>query len=140
MGRPRKRRLLGSRGALPSHINPSIGNAPRSVYYRWYNRKRWRRRVTHQLRQEPFCAYCAREGVYEVATIVDHVIPHRGNEHLFWFGTVQSLCKRCHDSVKKTEEFYGYRLDIGTDGLPIDKRHPFYRKRNSSRDSSQKKI
>lgn len=32
------------------------------------------------------------------ATVVDHIIPHRGNEELFWDeDNWQGLCKRCHD-------------------------------------------
>jgi len=35
------------------------------------------------------------------ATVVDHIIPHRGDERLFWDETNwQPLCKQCHD--KKT--------------------------------------
>ena len=35
------------------------------------------------------------------ATVVDHVIPHRGDRKLFWDEqNWQPLCKECHD--KKT--------------------------------------
>ena len=36
-----------------------------------------------------------------LATVVDHIIPHRGDQRLFWDQTNwESLCKECHD--KKT--------------------------------------
>jgi 5-methylcytosine-specific restriction endonuclease McrA len=42
------------------------------------------------------------------ASVVDHKIPHRGDQVLFWSeDNWQPLCKRCHDSVKQTEEAAG---------------------------------
>jgi 5-methylcytosine-specific restriction endonuclease McrA len=39
------------------------------------------------------------------AVIVDHIVPHRGDQGLFWdTSNWQSLCKKCHDSVKQKEE------------------------------------
>lgn len=39
------------------------------------------------------------------ATVVDHVIPHKGDLGLFWDLTNwQPLCKLCHDSVKQAQE------------------------------------
>ena len=35
---------------------------------------------------------------YVQATVVDHIIPHRGNEVLMWDeNNYQALCKECHD-------------------------------------------
>lgn len=39
-----------------------------------------------------------------VATVCDHVEPHRGDEYLFWFGATQSLCAHHHNSTKQREE------------------------------------
>ena len=59
------------------------------------------------------------------ASVVDHIIPHRGDESLFWDQTNwQSLCKQCHDSAKQKEETHGYSSAIGVDGWPIDSEHP----------------
>lgn len=43
-------------------------------------------------------ALCEEEGVVEPATIVDHIVPHRGDTKLFWNteGNWQSLCASCH--------------------------------------------
>ena len=53
------------------------------------------------LKQHPLCAFCQAEGKIVPATVVDHIIPHRGDQRLFWDQTNwESLCKECHD--KKT--------------------------------------
>jgi len=39
------------------------------------------------------------------ATIVDHIVPHRGNQALFWDSSNwQCLCKPCHDRKTATED------------------------------------
>ena len=51
--------------------------------------------------EHPLCAFCQAEGKVVPATVVDHIIPHRGDQRLFWDQTNwESLCKGCHD--KKT--------------------------------------
>lgn len=41
------------------------------------------------------------------AEVVDHIVPHRGDEKLFWDeSNWQALCKRCHDSKTMTEDRY----------------------------------
>ena len=62
------------------------------------------------------------------ATTVDHVQRHSGNGVLFFdLLNTQSLCKQCHDSTKQREESRGYSTKVGADGLPLDRKHPFYR-------------
>lgn len=67
---------------------------------------------------------CQKRGRTTAATVVDHVVPHRGNEALFFGGALQSLCKACHDGAKQTEERRGYSREVGVDGFPLDPRHP----------------
>jgi hypothetical protein len=64
------------------------------------------------------------EGEHVPATICDHVIPHNGDEKLFWLGDVQSLCAHHHESKKQREEKRGYNSKIGVDGWPVDPMHP----------------
>lgn len=90
-----------------------------------YSTARWVKRRAYQLSIEPLCRKCSALGVVKPATVADHIIPHRGDEHLFWNGDLQSLCDHCHNSAKKAEEARGYSTDIGADGLPIDPRHPW---------------
>lgn len=48
---------------------------------------------------------CEDEGRLTPATIVDHIIPHRGDTALFWdTDNWQPLCKLHHDKVKQAEE------------------------------------
>jgi 5-methylcytosine-specific restriction protein A len=62
-----------------------------------YNRQGWRKRARAFLRAHPFCVVCRRRGRITLATDVDHVIDHEGNETLFWdSGNWQALCAGCH--------------------------------------------
>ena len=62
---------------------------------------RWRKARALFLKQHPLCAECGKAGRLTPATVVDHIIPHRGDKALFWDEkNWQPLCKRCHD--KKT--------------------------------------
>jgi 5-methylcytosine-specific restriction endonuclease McrA len=98
---------------------------------RWhhlYNRSTWVRRRKAQLREHPLCAMCEARGMVTPATVADHIEPHRGDELLFFFGDLQSLCAHCHNHRKKRLETHGYLLDIGTDGWPLDPNHPANRR------------
>ena len=89
---------------------------------RWYGGMMWKRRRLAQLRKAPFCAMC---GWW--ADTVDHVKPHRGDLEEFQKGGLQSLCRVCHESKKKTEENRGFVPGVGEDGWPTDPKHPFVR-------------
>lgn len=70
----------------------------RDVYHRWYSMARWRQVRLIMLANNPLCNLCVDPNP---ATIVDHIVPHKGNYDLFWDqSNYQSLCKMCHD--KKT--------------------------------------
>jgi 5-methylcytosine-specific restriction protein A len=71
---------------------------------RGYNSK-WRKARTNYLRHHPLCAECERHGRVVPATVVDHIIPHKGNQKLFWdTSRWQSLCKSCHDAKTARED------------------------------------
>lgn len=62
---------------------------------------RWRKARARFLRAHPLCDECRKEGRLTPATVVDHIVPHRGNQQLFWDeANWQPLCKHHHD--KKT--------------------------------------
>lgn len=48
--------------------------------------------------QVPVMSACYLEQRITPATVVDHVVPHKGNHTLFWdeHGNWQSLCTECH--------------------------------------------
>jgi 5-methylcytosine-specific restriction endonuclease McrA len=84
-----------------------------------YNNARWRARRAQQLRMFPLCAFCARAGITTLATVADHVEPHRGDRALFE-GPLQSLCSACHGSDKRRlEDGKQPRPRFGVDGYPI---------------------
>lgn len=59
---------------------------------------RWRKARAAFLQRNPLCNECMKHGRLTPATVVDHVIPHRGDQKLFWDeDNWQALCKRCHD-------------------------------------------
>ena len=59
---------------------------------------RWRKARSAFLQRNPLCVECMRKGVLTPATVVDHIIPHRGDKELFWNEeNWQPLCKSCHD-------------------------------------------
>lgn len=70
----------------------------------------WERARLQFLREYPLCGHrptphppvmsrCYDEQRVTAATVVDHVVPHRGDRALFWARETnwQSLCRACHD-------------------------------------------
>ena len=87
--------------------------------------RRWRAARGVFLSRHPLCCMCEREGRIVTATVVDHVIPHRGDEVLFWdSANWQALCEAHHNGEKATIEARGFSDRIGADGWPIDPAHP----------------
>jgi 5-methylcytosine-specific restriction protein A len=82
--------------------------------------RRWRKRRADQIRRYPFCKTCLELGVYTVATVADHIEPHRGDPVKFWHGALQSLCKPHHDRDKQLEEHGRPLLGVDEDGWPIE--------------------
>lgn len=65
----------------------------------------WRKARESYLLSHPFCVKCLRRGIYEKSTVVDHIIPHKGNKILFWDkSNWQALCKSCHDRKTATTD------------------------------------
>jgi 5-methylcytosine-specific restriction protein A len=70
---------------------------------------------------------CLQRGLTVPATVADHITPHRGDWNAFLLGPLQSLCKSCHNSTKRTVELRGYSPEIGPDGWPVDPNHPAWK-------------
>ena len=48
---------------------------------------------------------CMEQGDVVAANVVDHIVPHKGNEALMWDeSNYQSLCKTCHDRKTATDD------------------------------------
>ena len=81
----------------PGHSAESPDRLRGSATERGYDAK-WRRARKRFLRSHPLCANCLSQGVLTPATVVDHIVPHRGDHRLFWDEqNWQPLCKACHD-------------------------------------------
>ena len=84
----------------------------------------WQKASRQYLVESPLCVYCLRMGGITPATVVDHIIPHKGDDELFWdTANWQALCKSCHDSVKQKEE--SGKIDGACDqmGNPVSSAH-----------------
>ena len=96
---------------------------PKPYGYKWQQaRKGW-------LRKHPLCADHLKRGAYVQATVVDHIVPHKGDNGLFWdTDNWQSLCEDCHNIHKQTLEKSGRELGCDLAGIPVDKNHHWNRK------------
>ncbi|WP_186275807.1 HNH endonuclease [Burkholderia gladioli] len=58
---------------------------------------KWRAARAVFLRENPLCVACREANLIVPATDVDHIIPHRGDQKLFWSrSNWQALCHPCH--------------------------------------------
>lgn len=85
--------------AAPASWRSGLTSNQRGYNYRWQQaRERY-------LLDHPLCVFCERKGMTTAASVVDHIVAHRGDQDLFWDqGNWQSLCATCHSSVKQREE------------------------------------
>jgi 5-methylcytosine-specific restriction protein A len=98
---------LTTKGAYcPAHTvehkpyNKELDRSRGSACERGYDGK-WRQARVGYLRKHPLCIECVTFGARTPATVVDHIVPHRGDKDLFWHSSNwQALCRRCHN--KKT--------------------------------------
>ena len=68
---------------------------------------RWRKASKEFLEHHPLCVKCREEGKFVKATVVDHIIPHRGDQEFYWDrSNWQPLCKKHHDQKTMTEDRY----------------------------------
>jgi len=89
-------RAIVRRGFCAKHERKE-SDRPQPHVRDWYHSPRWRKLRAWKLAQSPHCQECAKQGIIEQATDVDHVQRHRGLEALFWdLSNLQSLCHRCH--------------------------------------------
>nr|WP_142112076.1 HNH endonuclease signature motif containing protein [Bosea sp. AK1] len=81
---------------------------------------RWDRASLAFKAQHPLCVGCEARGRTVPAEIVDHIVPHRGDQGLFWdVGNWQSCCRICRDRVKARLEVMWHRGEIGASALRL---------------------
>ncbi|WP_315125277.1 HNH endonuclease signature motif containing protein [Comamonas antarctica] len=66
---------------------------------------KWQKAREGFLRSHPLCVMCEADDRVTAATVVDHKVPHRGDQALFWDrSNWQSLCATHHSRDKQREE------------------------------------
>ncbi|MEY2690642.1 MAG: hypothetical protein RL375_4842, partial [Pseudomonadota bacterium] len=101
-----------------------------SEHHHLYNLAAWKRLRLAHLRMHPWCRICEEMGSFELAAVVDHIKPHKGDMELFLDpDNLQSLSKACHDRHKQAQERNadGIMRGAGLSGAPIDKAHPWFK-------------
>ena len=98
-----------------------------------YNNARWRSARSTHLQRNPFCVMCLQQGRHELASAVDHIVPHkleqalmsRDNvkikqaQKLFWDSSnYQSLCDTHHSSTKQRMERRNEAIGCDVNGMP----------------------
>ena len=88
---------------------------PLSRHIHLYRTRRWRDlRIGHLKMQRidgrwvstALCVMCDSVGDATIATVLDHIVPHRGDEAAFHDeSNLQPLCQRCH-GIKGRHEMY----------------------------------
>lgn len=106
----------------PPHFRPGVGpvtaeqarklrqrkyakERPDKKFQALYRSARWftLRRII--LTRNPLCVMCRAAGRVVVASVVDHIEPHKGAMTLFWsLENLQGLCASCHSGPKRREE------------------------------------
>jgi 5-methylcytosine-specific restriction protein A len=80
---------------------------------------RWEKARKTYLMSHPLCLMCKKDGRVTPATVVDHRIPHKGNQELFWdTDNWQPLCAPHHNRDKQREERGRFRA-VDADGWPV---------------------
>ena len=81
---------------------------------------RWRRFRKHVI--AALCVCCHANGRPTAAEVVDHVVPHHGDETLIYDeGNCQSLCNWCHEHIKKPIELAYANGTASAEDLRLDR-------------------
>ena len=92
---------------VKANMDKSRGSAAKRGYG-----SKWQKARKTFLAKHPLCEECLKKGKTAPATVVDHIIPHRGNMKLFWdVNNWQALCKHHHDAKTAKEVFHGGKGD-----------------------------
>ena len=100
--------VVGGRCALHERARQHDVDARRESSTKRGYTSRWQKARATFLREHPLCQ-CeeCQEGKLRVraAITVDHIVPHRGDQQLFWdTNNWQSMAKTCHDKKTARED------------------------------------
>ena len=80
------------------------------AWRKWYYTARWKALRLEVLKRDAYTCQktgqvCVGRYPSPTSPVVDHIIPHRGDERLFWDpANLQTVSKEYHDKVKQAEE------------------------------------
>jgi HNH endonuclease. len=84
----------------------------------------WQKARRRFLMEHPLCVMCLPH--LTAASVVDHIVPHKGDSTLFWDeSNWQPLCKLHHDAPKQSFDRTGRMKGCNPDGTPVDPNHPW---------------
>ena len=70
---------------------------------------RWQKYRLGFLAKNPLCVICKENNRVTLSTVTDHIIPHKGNQALFWdYNNHQALCETCHNRKTASEDMGGW--------------------------------
>ena len=85
----------------------------RPDYHMLYNTRAWKRLRRSVMSDQPVCQRCLSNTIIEVTTDIDHIIPHKGDHHLFYDkDNLQGLCHKCHSWKTAREEGASVPMDF----------------------------
>lgn len=88
---------------------------------------RWEKERLQHLADHPLCVDHNKRGYIEIATVVDHIIPHKGDKLLFWDkNNWQSMCKPCHDRKTQLEDRGGWNYQQQPVKANMESINPFF--------------
>lgn len=83
-----------------AHLMPTYEQARGSSRERGYT-SRWDKASATFKQHHPLCRGCLALGKQVPTEVVDHVVPHKGNQAIFWDSSKwQSACRWHHDVIK----------------------------------------
>lgn len=97
--------ILGRRKASPAiRVQAPKPERPKTAS-RGYDHL-WRKTSERHRRRHPFCVFCAQAGRQRLCDDVDHKIPIEDGGDRLKAENLQSLCRGCHNSIKKPMDAY----------------------------------
>ncbi len=102
----RKCGKLTREGYCTEHKPAKADRRESAEWHGWYNKPIWKTELRPaQLMRQPFCCSCQAKEYRTRASVVDHIVPFRGDWMLFVDpANHQSLCKSCHDRKTALEQ------------------------------------
>ncbi len=96
--------LLVAGGYCDDHKRQAAAPRPTAAARGYDGRWQKARRTFLSRAENALCQHCKASKRLVSAVVVDHVIPHKGNQALFWdSGNWQPLCTRCHNAKSAKE-------------------------------------